>query len=444
MTLGNDIYNKVQCDEKYNIYIEALKHDEHPKSIINIIDELHDKRTTPLPQKEHFEQLDKVQIGNKETSYESLKITKHLCDYYENHNLNHIFIITIYFRHNTICKYLNETNHYEYKLHHYIKFFNIVPMIKEEVDYHYGMLLLDKTKYIEASKYIYNINPVNVDQLNIQPTNMNFFKENDSNKTLLIYMSGGIGDNIMYGRFINKVLDLYSSNKIIFLVYDSLFWIYDFLHQNDNITIVPYKNRDNIKHFDYHCNVFMLFSYLKLDYKDIYFEPYPKQLPFDIMDFDHILCKNKKNIIINWKGGKQNTHEEYNRKIPIHYLKKVFQMKNVNFICITKDIDDEERLFLNDYNVHYVGSIIDKNDAFRCSGYLMKQVNMVVTSDTSLAHMAGTLDVNVVTLLTCGCEWRWTHNKTTNWYPKMKLLRQTKPFEWDNVIKQLITTINNQ
>ena len=57
MTLGNDIYNKVQCDEKYNIYIEALKHDEHPKSIINIIDELHDKRTTPLPQKEHFEQF---------------------------------------------------------------------------------------------------------------------------------------------------------------------------------------------------------------------------------------------------------------------------------------------------------------------------------------------------------------------------------------------------
>tara|TARA_B110000967_G_C18875107_1_gene557834 strand:+ start:177 stop:1130 length:954 start_codon:yes stop_codon:yes gene_type:complete len=317
-------------------------------------------------------------------------------------------------------------------------------MIKEEVYYHYGMLLLDKTNYIEASKYIYNINPVNVEHLNIQPSNMGFFKENDSNKTLLIYMSGGIGDNIMYSRFINKNLDLYSSNKIIFLVYDSLFWIYDFLYQNDNITIVPYKYRDNIKHFDYHCNVFMLFSYLKLDYKDIYFEPYPKQLPFDIMDFDHILCKNKKNIIINWKGGKQNTHEEYNRKIPIHYLKKLFQVKNVNFICITKDIDDEERLFLNDHNVHYVGSIIDKNDTFRCSGYLMKQVDMVVTSDTSLAHMAGTLDVNVVTLLTCGCEWRWTSNKTTNWYPNMKLLRQTKPFEWDDVIKQLITTINNQ
>ena len=444
MTLGNDIYEGKYKEEKYQKYVEAFNNNDHNESIINIIDELYDKRTTPLPEKYHFEQLDKIKIGNKKNSYESFNITNQLCKYYENYNLNHMFIITIYFRHNTLCQYLNKYNHYEYKLHHYIKFFEVVPRIKEEVYYHYGMLLLHKKKYIESCKYIYNINPVIVEHLNIEPINMSFFRENDKNKTLLIYMSGGLGDNIMYSRFISKLLDLYVSNKIIFLVYDSLYWIYDFLHKNDNITIVPYKYRDNIKHFDYHCNVFMLFSYLNLDYDDIYFKSYPKQLPFHIMDFKHILSETKKNIIINWKGGNQNTHEEYNRKIPLEYLKKVFEIKNVNFICITKDIDDEERLFLNDNNVHYIGSILDKDDAFRFSGHLMKQVHMVITTDTSLSHMAGTLDVNVVTLLTCGCEWRWTHDISTNWYPNMKLLRQIKPFVWDDVIDQLITTINNQ
>jgi hypothetical protein len=55
----------------------------------------------------------------------------------------------------------------------------------------------------------------------------------------------------------------------------------------------------------------------------------------------------------------------------------------------------------------------------------------MITTDTSLAHLCGTLGINTYVLLSAGCDWRWTKNKTTNWYPNVTLIRQSKPFEWN-------------
>jgi len=119
----------------------------------------------------------------------------------------------------------------------------------------------------------------------------------------------------------------------------------------------------------------------------------------------------------------------------------LFKLTHIQWISITKDITDEERCILNDYNVEYLP--LDQQESFRHSITLLKQVNGIITTDTSLAHICGTLGVNCYTLLTCGCDWRWTQNKTTNWYPLMKLIRQTIPFDWTNVIEELITILND-
>ena len=54
------------------------------------------------------------------------------------------------------------------------------------------------------------------------------------------------------------------------------------------------------------------------------------------------------------------------------------------------------------------------------------------------------LDIDTYVLLTLGCEWRWTHDNTTNWYPKAHLLRQTELSNWTSVITKLKELLLNK
>lgn len=441
MTLGRILYEdykKNLCVDTYSIYYDAFdktSNTEEIHSIIRCIDEKYKILLYYEPDSNDNALLDSIKIGDKSISIQSYEISNRLVDKYKERHLNNLFTITLYFRHNTLCNYLNNPNPYEYKLHHYIQFFDIMDTIRDEVYFHYGMLLLKKQCYIESGKYTIFFNPVKVEHLNIEPNTMDFFKKDDANKTLLIYMSGGIGDNIMYSRFIRRICE--TNNKVIYLVYDNLFWIYSHIYKDiDNLTVIPFHYRDTIPHFDYHMNVSCLYNVLQLDYNDIYIEYFPL-LPSYPMD----ICLEKPSIIINWKGCTNNSHEQYNRGINLDLCIPLFKLTHIQWISITKDITDKERCILNEHNVQHLS--LDQNESFRYSTTLMKEVSSVITTDTSLAHMCGTLGVKCYTLLTAGCDWRWTHNNTTHWYPHMNLIRQTLPFNWTNVIDELITILNN-
>ena len=443
MTLGHVIYEEYTKNiviDTYSLFYEEFKkttHQEHIESIIRCIDETYKILFYYEPSPNDKNMIDSIQIGDKKTTYQSYETCKLLADSYKEKHLNNLFTITLYFRYNTICNYLNIHNEYEYKLHHYVTFFNKDETIQQDVSFHYGMLLLSKQQYKESFPYILYLNPVYVKHLNIEPKTMCFFKKDDRDKSLLIYMSGGIGDNIMYSRFIRKICETYATNKILFLVYDNLYWIYSHIYKDiKQLSIIPYYHRDSIPPFDYHINVSQLFNALELEYKDIYIEYFP-HLPSYPIDF----CIEKKSIIINWKGCSKNTHEKYNRSIDLELLIPLFKLEHIQWISITQDITHEEKCILNTYNVAHVS--LDQEESFRHSTTLLKKVNCVITTDTSLAHMCGTLGIVCYVLLTSGCDWRWTHNNTTNWYPNMKLLRQETPFDWSHVIHELKNVANH-
>ena len=63
---------------------------------------------------------------------------------------------------------------------------------------------------------------------------------------------------------------------------------------------------------------------------------------------------------------------------------------------------------------------------------------MVITVDTSVAHLAGALGKNVWTLLCFNPDWRWLQDtENTPWYPTMKLFRQPQSREWQKVIEKV-------
>ena len=59
------------------------------------------------------------------------------------------------------------------------------------------------------------------------------------------------------------------------------------------------------------------------------------------------------------------------------------------------------------------------------------------STDTSLLHLAATLNVKTYALIGQCCEWRWTSGSYTTWYPNIKILKQSKLLYWEDIIKYI-------
>ena len=80
--------------------------------------------------------------------------------------------------------------------------------------------------------------------------------------------------------------------------------------------------------------------------------------------------------------------------------------------------------------------------AFTDTAAVMKNLDHVVTTDTSLAHLAGALGVPTTVLLGKVPDWRWLREgESTGWYPSMQLIRQTEMGDWDDVIRRAHRTL---
>jgi len=96
-----------------------------------------------------------------------------------------------------------------------------------------------------------------------------------------------------------------------------------------------------------------------------------------------------------------------------------------------------------DFNVHEFDSDFDNvRGRFMDTAAVMKNLDLVVTIDTSVAHLAGALGVQAFVVLPTVCDWRWmTKRQDTPWYPTVKLFRQEIFGDWDSVFNHVAQTI---
>ena len=78
------------------------------------------------------------------------------------------------------------------------------------------------------------------------------------------------------------------------------------------------------------------------------------------------------------------------------------------------------------------------NGAFMDTAAIMKNLDLVITVDTSIAHLAGGLGVPVWVLLPKGSDWRWMRNGDSSpWYPTMRLFRQPNHDDWISMVDEV-------
>lgn len=370
---------------------------------------------------------------------------KILCEKFNNVGLNKYnvnFILNIYCSYSTVASTMGIKNTFidNLKLTHK----SITPELQNHIMKIYCIELLGKKQYSEAKDYMHYLQPVNGP--GITPKNMSYFNKTDTGKTLLIYSSGGIGDIIMYARFIKKICDTQKNNNILFYIDDNLHWLFLNTIKCSNLRIIPYsiRNTFNFK-YDYHINITMLFHMLSLTYETIYIDYYLENIIGNSIDLTAIIHPTKKNVIINWSGNKTNVMERYNRSIELTKLIPLFiqYSEHINWISLQKSLSDIEINILKTYDIKNCGHFIDTDgNAFKDSVTILKASTLIISTDTSLVHLAATMRLRCWCLLTIGCDWRWVY-EDNKWYPNVQCFRQKKLHNWDNVIDELSASLSN-
>lgn len=142
-------------------------------------------------------------------------------------------------------------------------------------------------------------------------------------------------------------------------------------------------------------------------------------------------------IGIAW-AGRQYATIHYSRDIALARLAPLFELP-VDVISLQPEIpagDTAARAALGD-RLHDV-ALADWAD----TAALMQSLDLVISVDTAVAHLAGALGLPALLMLRFEGEWRWgLQPKTSAWYPRTQLLRQAARGEWDDVVQRAAAAI---
>lgn len=250
-------------------------------------------------------------------------------------------------------------------------------------------------------------------------------------KKFLIYEEQGIGDVIQFCRYLFLIEQ--KGANIIFKVRSNL----HHLLQTLNCKVQLLDQFTDYHTLDFECPLLSLPHLLKTEIESIpFFDSYLKADTFKILEWKKKLTSAKFKVGICWQGKKNRIDK--GRSFPLSCFSTISQIPNIELISLYKGENESDLLDL-DFNVTTLGKNFDNGkNAFIDTAAVIMNCNLVITSDTSIAHLAGALGKPVWCVLNYVPDWRWMLNsEDTPWYPNMKLYRQNTLNNWNYVFDKI-------
>lgn len=148
---------------------------------------------------------------------------------------------------------------------------------------------------------------------------------------------------------------------------------------------------------------------------------------------DRLGLRTRPRIGLAWSGnpGQANDH---NRSMPFAALLPLLDPE-ADFIGLQRDVRDLDTAALAASAVRHFGSGLAD---FADTAALAELVDLVISADTSIAHLAGALARPAWVMLARVPDWRWMRERDdTPWYPTLRLFRQPAPTDWPGLVRQV-------
>jgi ADP-heptose:LPS heptosyltransferase len=145
--------------------------------------------------------------------------------------------------------------------------------------------------------------------------------------------------------------------------------------------------------------------------------------------------KSNRRVGIVWAGNSSHVWDRY-RSIPLDMLSPLLATQGTSWFSVQKGAREREtEAIAAEFDVHTLGpSIEDFSDTLA----ILESLDLLITVDTSVAHLAGAAGRPVWVLVPAYVEWRWLEGRADSpWYPSMRLFRQRELGNWRPVIDEV-------
>lgn len=151
-------------------------------------------------------------------------------------------------------------------------------------------------------------------------------------------------------------------------------------------------------------------------------------------------------IGLAWRGS-PIYHADKMRSIPLAAFAPLGKLKGLHLFSLQKGKGIEElETIAGKLDIVDLGRRVDETTgAFVETAAVLKNLDLLITTDTSVAHVAGALGVPVWVAVCNVADWRWLHTgDTTVWYPSMRLFRQRTQGDWAGVFQRIAAALLEQ
>ena len=251
-------------------------------------------------------------------------------------------------------------------------------------------------------------------------------------RTILLHSEQGHGDAIQFVRYVPAVAALGAT--VLVEGHPGLRALY---RQMPGVSGVFALN-DTLPPFDLQCPLVSLPLAFRTELADI-----PAQVPYLVAPADRVAVWQRRlgprkapRIGIAWSGNTAFQGDQ-DRSIPLAVLEPLLAETGYDLHIVQTDIRAADRLVL--LRQPHAQDHSERLYDFADTAALMSQLDLVVSVDTSVAHLAGALGLPVWLMIPANADWRWlTGRDDSPWYPTMRLFRQSAPGDWHGVVERVL------
>lgn len=254
-------------------------------------------------------------------------------------------------------------------------------------------------------------------------------RESLAGRTILLHSELGYGDTLQFCRYAKEVSDL--GARVIMEVHKPLLGL---LKNLDGVSQLL-ANGSALPAFDYHCPLMSLPLAFKTDLTTIpAHKSYIASNPNKVAAWRNRLgAKTKPRVGLAWSGNPDNMRDRH-RSIELAVMRSLL-CTEIEWFSLHREVrDSDAELLSSNTDIRHFGGQMDFDE----TAAVIELMDLVVSVDTSIAHLAGAMGKPVWILLPFRPDWRWLLDRDDSpWYPSARLFRQDKIGDWATVMQNV-------
>lgn len=249
-------------------------------------------------------------------------------------------------------------------------------------------------------------------------------------KTILVHFEQGLGDAIQFARYVPLLARIGAT--VVLEVQAELKSLFSRLAGVSHVV----ARGEALPAFDFQCPLGSLPLAFKTEIATV-----PAEIPYLAADERRIAKWHAKmealkrpRVALVWTGNVDHANDR-NRSIALSKLKPLWENGATQFVSLQRDLRSSDADELKNSSMPHVGDALDDLDD---TAAIVAQCDLVISVDTSVAHLAAAMGQPTWVLLPFSPDWRWTPDgEHSPWYPSARLFRQPQLGDWASVIARV-------